>query len=57
MKAGRNKLTIIVTNTMENERAVLERASRLPRLRHSGLIGPVRVIAGAPQERAATARR
>ncbi len=49
VKAGKNKVTVIVTNTMENERAVVDRASRLPRLRHSGLIGPVRLIAGAPR--------
>jgi hypothetical protein len=48
VKAGKNKVTILVTNTMENERAVLERAARLPRLHHSGLIGPVRVVAGGP---------
>ncbi|HNY38814.1 MAG TPA: glycosyl hydrolase [Bryobacteraceae bacterium] len=45
-KAGRNKVTITVTNTMENERAVVDRAARLPHLRHSGLIGPVRILAG-----------
>ncbi len=44
-RPGRNKLTILVTNTMENERAVVDRAGKLPRLRHSGLIGPVRVTA------------
>ncbi len=48
IKPGKNTVTIIVTNTMENERAVLERNARLSRLRHSGLIGPVRLIAGAP---------
>lgn len=46
VKAGKNRLTILVSNTMENERAVLERAGRLARLRHSGLIGPVRILAG-----------
>jgi hypothetical protein len=30
---------------MENERAVVDRAGKLPRLRHSGLIGPVRLTA------------
>jgi hypothetical protein len=44
-RAGRNQLTILVTNTMENERAVVDRAGKLPRLRHSGLIGPVRLTA------------
>jgi hypothetical protein len=48
VKPGRNKIEIVVANTMENERAVDQRAGRLPRLRHSGLIGPVQVIAGAP---------
>ncbi len=47
-KTGKNKIEIVVTNTMENERAVESRANRLPRLKHSGLIGPVQVIAGAP---------
>jgi hypothetical protein len=44
---GKNTVKILVSNTMENERAVLERAGKLPKLRHSGLIGPVRVVAGA----------
>lgn len=47
VKAGRNRIEIIVTNTMENERAVDNRAAKLPRLRHSGLIGPVRITAGS----------
>ena len=46
-KVGKNRVRILVSNTMENERAVLERAGKLPKLRHSGLIGPVRVVAGA----------
>lgn len=48
VKPGRNKVQIIVTNTMENERAVDNRMAKLPRLKHSGLIGPVQVIAGPP---------
>jgi len=52
VKPGRNKVEIVVTNTMENARAVDNRAARLPRLRHSGLIGPVRILAaGTPQGR------
>lgn len=47
VKVGRNTVKILVSNTMENERAVLERAGKLSKLRHSGLIGPVRVVAGA----------
>ncbi|MBL8242359.1 MAG: hypothetical protein JNM66_33345 [Bryobacterales bacterium] len=47
VKLGRNALKIVVANTMENERAVLERAGKLPKLRHSGLIGPVRIVPGA----------
>jgi hypothetical protein len=48
VKPGRNQLSILVTNTMANERAVLERAAHLPRLRLSGLLGPVRVVAAEP---------
>ena len=45
LKPGRNTVKILVTNTMENERAVENHAKELPRLRHSGLIGPVRLVA------------
>jgi hypothetical protein len=48
VKPGSNTVKILVTNTMENERAVDNHARRLPRLRHSGLIGPVSIRAGAP---------
>jgi hypothetical protein len=48
VRAGKNRVKIIVTNTMEAERAVENHASQLPRLRHSGLLGPVRVVDGGP---------
>ena len=48
VKPGKNTVKILVTNTMENERAVDNHARRLPRLAHSGLIGPVSIRAGAP---------
>jgi hypothetical protein len=46
VKPGRNTVQIVVTNTMENERAVDNHAAKLPRLKHSGLIGPVQIVAG-----------
>jgi hypothetical protein len=49
VKPGKNRIEIAVTNTMENERAVDNRAARLQRLKHSGLIGPVKVMAGGPR--------
>ncbi len=49
VKPGKNTVRILVANTMENERAVLDRANKLPKLRHSGLIGPVRIIPGPAQ--------
>ncbi|MCC7496702.1 MAG: hypothetical protein IT160_03935, partial [Bryobacterales bacterium] len=45
---GSNTVKILVTNTMENERAVENHAPVLSRLRHSGLIGPVRIVAAGP---------
>lgn len=48
VKPGKNTVKILVTNTMENERAVDNHARKLPRLAHSGLIGPVSIRAGAP---------
>ena len=41
VKPGSNKVKILVTNTMTNERAVDNHARLLPRLHHSGLLGPV----------------
>ncbi len=48
VQPGRNTVKILVTNTMENELAVDNHARKLPRLAHSGLIGPVWIRAGAP---------
>ncbi len=48
VKPGKNTVRILVTNTMENELAVDNHARKLPRLEHSGLIGPVTIRAGAP---------
>jgi hypothetical protein len=45
VKPGRNKVKILVTNTMTNERAVDNHARLLGRLHHSGLIGPVTIQA------------
>lgn len=38
----------VVLLTMENERAVADRAGKPPRLRHSGLLGPARIAAAPP---------
>jgi hypothetical protein len=42
--AGRNRIRILVTNTMENERAVENHAAKLDQIKLNGLLGPVRVI-------------
>ncbi len=44
VRAGSNKLRILVTNTMENERAVENHAAKLRRIEPNGLIGPVRIV-------------
>jgi len=44
VRPGSNRLKIVVTNTMENERAVENRAGRLGHLELSGLLGPVKLI-------------
>jgi hypothetical protein len=41
---GKNKVRIVVTNTMENERAVENHADQLEQIKLNGLLGPVRVI-------------
>jgi hypothetical protein len=43
VKPGRNKLQILVTNTMENERAVENHAPKLRKIEPNGLIGPVTI--------------
>ena len=44
VRPGKNRIAILVTNTMENERAVENHAGKLERLKSSGLLGPVRLI-------------
>jgi hypothetical protein len=44
VRPGKNLLRITVTNTMENARAVENRADRLEKLEPNGLIGPVRIV-------------
>jgi hypothetical protein len=43
VKPGRNKLRILVTNTMENERAVENHAQKLRKIEPNGLIGPITI--------------
>lgn len=43
VKAGENKLRIVVTNTLETERAVENHAPKLQKIEPNGLIGPVRI--------------
>jgi hypothetical protein len=42
-RPGKNRIRIIVTNTMENERAVENHRGQLEKLKLSGLLGPVRI--------------
>jgi hypothetical protein len=44
VRSGNNKLRILVTNTMENERAVENHAAKLQKIEPNGLIGPVRIV-------------
>jgi len=44
VKAGENRLRIVITNTMENERAVENHAPKLQKIEPNGLIGPVRIV-------------
>jgi len=44
VRPGKNHLKIIVTNTMENARAVENHAKKLSRIRLNGLLGPVQII-------------
>jgi hypothetical protein len=43
---GRNRIKILVTNTMSNGRAVENHAGLLPKIDVNGLHGPVRILAG-----------
>jgi len=47
VKAGRNRIRILVTNTLANERAVENHAALLPKIDMNGLMGPVRIVAEA----------
>jgi len=44
LRPGTNRLKILVTNTMENERAVENHAEKLERIKVNGLLGPVSII-------------
>jgi hypothetical protein len=48
VRPGRNHVSILVTNTMANERAVENHADTLPKIDINGLHGPVRIVAGRP---------
>lgn len=50
VRPGENRIAIVVTNTMENARAVENHAAKLKRLK-SGLFGPVRLIPYADKVR------
>ena len=43
-RPGKNTVRITVTNTMENERSVENRAFRLENIKLNGLLGPVKVV-------------
>jgi len=44
VQPGRNTIRILVTNTMENERAVENHADKLDQIKLNGLLGPVRIL-------------
>ncbi len=44
VRAGVNRLKIVVTNSMANERAVENHADALQRIKINGLLGPVRIM-------------
>jgi hypothetical protein len=44
VQPGKNTIRILVSNTMENERAVENHADKLDQIKLNGLLGPVRII-------------
>jgi hypothetical protein len=56
-RPGRNRVKILVTNTMANGRAIENHAGLLPKIDVNGLHGPVRVLAGDPLTAPESARR
>ncbi len=56
-RPGRNRVKILVTNTMSNERAIENHADLLPKIDIDGLHGPVRILAGDMLAAPESARR
>lgn len=56
-RPGRNRIKILVTNTMANARAIENHAGLLPKIDLNGLHGPVRILAGDPSSAPESARR